>query len=503
MAIKPAVNRRISTLKGYYDILGGLSSKSRQLKENYEKEKARIEEDYTSIGLANPDDVNLDSMKDEYMLAEDKVKEARMRISEAMDAIKKDADKLAKSAEGLKTEEEKLNDIKIEVEKKKENMNKKLASKKRRLASLDGDEKTNLQEEIDADVKANEEEIESLDSSIRIQERKVKNLRDTKESYDAYRAEYNKYAAEPLPDLDEKDKAAPGEDLGESNDNPEANDDTKSKGDEEKAEDETKTHSVTGGVNFGNQPKEPEIFKIETKKDFEKAYKELKDGTLPREKRNVLYALLEKENSFEEFGITTGIIFNKGKLILKEQGKDLKGDIESFMKDSGKFSDDIFIDVKKDVRNANKNILSTNDLKKFGQVKQLEKNELYIEEYIRNIEQYKESGAEMTSEQERMYSDAIFLKGKLESYKEAVANYGKVKEERKGDIVSKFFVLEDTPRLEEGTSENPVIEEERPDFTTTLGELNEKVEDVLEADQKNLTGEDAGEREPDTDTRSM
>ena len=488
MAIKAAVNRRISELKGYYEVLGNSSSESRVLKENYEKEKMRSDEDFTSQGLVNPREQELDQMKDQYLLAEDKVKSTKENISKIMDSIKKDAEKLANSCRGIEEEKAKIEQMEEKLKKDKENSEKKIASKKRRLELLIGDEKNRLQGEINKDIADNEENFKDLDEEILNKYNDLRNLEDARDSYNAYMIEYNKYALDKLPEIDSEKTSESIEHDEETI--PEDIDEEEKAIPEDREKDDEK--EVSGGAGENDKPipgsieKGQKPYEIKTKDQFDDAYKELKKGILPREKRNILYGLLDDKSKFDELGITTGVIFNKAKYILKAQGKDLKIDINQFIGGSKEFSKEIKFDSSKDIRIDRKDLLSTNDLTKWGQIQDLTSDKtLNIENYIQEIEQAKLSGMELSEEQEKMYNDSMFLKGKLEVYRGRLQNYSEIKTERSWayEINEKKSLPEASDKEKETTEtlETHNLSEELSRDVITPDELSDSVRDVLEA----------------------
>lgn len=181
---------------------------------------------------------------------------------------------------------------------------------------------------------------------------------------------------------------------------------------------EEKTSKKEETAEEQEKKQEPDVI-VTGKKMFDELYKKMKKGTITDKEMNALVATLEDTSNYDKYGITTGLVFNKAKKILKYQGGRTAKRIEKFLRENGSFSDDIKfnVGVEKD------NVISHEILNSW---KNIDEKLTYtdavfsVEKYIEQIEKYKESGAELTKEQEQMLKDAMDLKKQITSYRKAI-----------------------------------------------------------------------------------
>ena len=74
---------------------------------------------------------------------------------------------------------------------------------------------------------------------------------------------------------------------------------------------------------------------------FNQIYKKISKGTITDKEIDALAEVLSDKDNYDKYGITTGIVFNKAKKILKCQGKNSFKKIEKFLSQSNTFSEDI------------------------------------------------------------------------------------------------------------------------------------------------------------------
>ena len=158
---------------------------------------------------------------------------------------------------------------------------------------------------------------------------------------------------------------------------------------------------------------------ITSKTMFDTLYKKLSRGNISDEELKALTRVLENEDNYDKYGITTGLVFNKAKKILKEQGARTAKDIEAFLAKSGKFSSDIVFDTSIEGEDVLSHDL-LNSWKDISNQLVFTEKELSVEKYINEIEKYKEEGNTLTKEQEKMYKEATRIKGELTGYKKAI-----------------------------------------------------------------------------------
>ena len=182
------------------------------------------------------------------------------------------------------------------------------------------------------------------------------------------------------------------------------------------------------------QEKEETKITIENKAMFNELYKKMKKGNISDNELNALAETLEKPDNYDKFGITTGIVFNKAKKILKFQGARTAKNIDKFINECRVFNNDIKFDssLEKD------NVLSHKVLNSWKDIDQklvYTDAKFSVENYIEKIEQYKESGKLLSKEQDDILKKAVSIKNSLESYRKAVNVNDDVTLERK----NKFY----------------------------------------------------------------
>lgn len=158
---------------------------------------------------------------------------------------------------------------------------------------------------------------------------------------------------------------------------------------------------------------------ITSKSMFNEMYKKMRKGTITDNELNVLAEVLENPVNYDRYGITTGLVFNKAKKILKYQGIRTAKNIEEFLRENGVFSENIKFDtsVEKD------NILShdiLNSWKNIDEKLTYTDAKFSVEKYITQIEEYKQSGKVLTKEQEDIFNKAMHIKKKITGYRKAV-----------------------------------------------------------------------------------
>jgi len=179
---------------------------------------------------------------------------------------------------------------------------------------------------------------------------------------------------------------------------------------------------------------------ITSKSMFDEMYKRMKKGTITDNELSALTEMLENPDNYDRYGITTGIIFNKAKKILKYQGVRTAKNIEIFLRENGVFNENI----KFDASIEKNNILSHDVLNSW---KDIDEKLTYtdakfsIEKYIDKIEKYKEAGNKLTDDQENILKKAISIKNSLGSYRKAVNVTEEVTADRDNKDRNSIFYL--------------------------------------------------------------
>lgn len=169
---------------------------------------------------------------------------------------------------------------------------------------------------------------------------------------------------------------------------------------------------------------------ITSKTMFNDIYKKISKGTITDKEIDALTEVLSDKDNYDKYGITTGIVFNKAKKILKYQGKNSFKKIEKFLRESNSFSEDIKFntniengtdicshEILNDWDKMNNELVSSNSL-------------LSVEKYIEQIEKYKTEGNELSEKQNAIYNKAMEIKKTLSISKKALNTNNKVMEER-------------------------------------------------------------------------
>lgn len=476
MAIKLAVNRRISELEGFAKVLNGISAEARRLKSQYESEKTRVSEDFDSIGLVNPDAEKLDRLKDQHLLADDKVKKAKEELTKLLASIKKDALSLAKNSQGIKEEQENLK----KLESAKKNARLKIESKQRRLTMLDGTAKNELQKEIDKD----ELDFLGYDKKILDQGIVVQNIQDSIDSYEAYKVVYNKYAIEKLSEYTDVEK-----NVDEAIVTPKATpvvDESVNSSVSQSGEPVNSTGEVPETAAIPIDEVVPEVIEviepIEDRKTFDELYKKLKNNKITAEEKLRLYETIKDKSKYAKLGITTGMIYNESRKILKSETEDLREEMAKFFKNNGTFEKDI--SVNKFYKSEE---YLNND--RFGLIKDIADGKKYhVEGYILEMKEYIEAGNIITPKQQKIYDDGLKLQSKIDRLREGLIVNNEVKEEKNqkdptqsfGDKIKRWLFRDDYALPEAAKKENELDKKEeikedvKPEFHDILNNLVNK-----------------------------
>lgn len=206
------------------------------------------------------------------------------------------------------------------------------------------------------------------------------------------------------------------------------------------ASNDAQSNSVVSKENIESENVEPAKILITSKSMFDEMYKRMKKGTITDNELSALAETLENPDNYDKYGITTGIIFNKAKKILKCQGVRTAKNIESFLRENGEFSDDIRFDASIEKNN----ILSHDVLNSW---KDIDEKLTYtdatfsIEKYIDKIEKYRGAGNKLTAEQENIFKKAISIKNNLTSYRKAINVTEEVTTDRDNKDRNSIFYL--------------------------------------------------------------
>ncbi len=181
-------------------------------------------------------------------------------------------------------------------------------------------------------------------------------------------------------------------------------------------------------VDNSDEKEEHDII-ITSKTMFNELYKKLSRGNISDKELTALSNILSDEKNYDKYGITTGLIFNKSRKILKEQGARMFKNIDYFLVGSYDFSKDINFDPEIE----NENVLSHDLLNYWKDISDdttVINKEFSVEVYIAQIDKYKNEGNELTEEQERIYKEAMNIKEKITKYKKSVKVNGEVTKQR-------------------------------------------------------------------------
>lgn len=209
---------------------------------------------------------------------------------------------------------------------------------------------------------------------------------------------------------------------------------------------------------FHDEEKDRDVV-VTSKSSFNELYAKLNKGTINDKEINALLKVLEDKDNYDKYGITTGIVFNKARKILKyTSGKTFKN-IESFLKKSSEFSNDIKFDtsIEKEDDVCSHEIL--NYWEEIQEDYMFSNYSLSVEKYIEKIEAYKDAGNELTEKQQKMYDEAMIVKSNVTSYRKALDTSGEVSMER--DAKSHNSVFYNLFKSKSSTKALPTAEEQR------------------------------------------
>lgn len=249
----------------------------------------------------------------------------------------------------------------------------------------------------------------------------------------------------------------------------------------------------------------PQEIVVTSKTMFNKLYKKLSEGNISDLELSALSKVLENEENYDKYGITTGLIFNKAKKILKAQGVRTAENVEKFLATSGKF----FPDVEFNTEIEGEDVLSHdlfNSWKEISKQFAFTEKDLSVERYINEMEKYKEEGNTLTKEQEKIYEEAIKIKDKIAGYKKAVNANEKVAVDRAlkrqnfalyGMFKNKFGKdkIEALPKeINNVENTNKIMSDEVLDLSQMVNISYEEQEIVVSEDSKEKSRDNGMER---------
>lgn len=295
-------------------------------------------------------------------------------------------------------------------------------------------------EEFDIKIKENEEKIAETEKYIEESQEKFK-------IYDEYDKVYHELFGEPLDKFakeryeaiqnelsevnskeENKEKAEP--DLNKTSNVESVPIDNLSKNDKKVTNEQQGVVIQTVKELENQEPEElPKELLVTSKTMFNQLYKKLSRGTISNNELDALTKVLENKENYDKYGITTGLVFNKARRILKFQGSNMFNNIDGFLKNSYEFSESIRFSTQIENENVlNHDIL--NSWKNISDEKVFENSKFSVEEYIAQIEKYKSDGNELNEKQEQIYKEAMNVKEKLLNYKNAVKSNIEVTKQR-------------------------------------------------------------------------
>ncbi len=348
---------------------------------------------------------------------------------------------------------------------------------------------------LDNSIKNIDDESEKLAIEIKNTETKVNELEKQEIIYNEYGDIYYRLFGEILSDRNKLDKV-----IDKTNDNT-SKEETKSETDSLAKENfnhsarNNATSNQGNGVSGVTKPQveekkeeveEPKKIVVTSKTVFDELYKKLSKGTITDEELNALSETLGDIDNYDKYAITTGRVFNKAKKILKYQGTKTAENIEKFLKDANTFSDDIKFDtsIEKD------NVLSHDILNSWKNVDDkltFTDASFSIEKYIEKIEEYKDSGKELTKDQDRIYKDAMNIKERLKNYRKAVDANGEVTMDRDAKTHNSVFYSMFKNRFKDNSRSLP---ETREDNSNQSPIVSDKVLDLSSMVNTDITSSD-------------
>lgn len=305
--------------------------------------------------------------------------------------------------------------------------------------------------DIDESINKKSKEIEESKSKISDLEEKEKKFDEYNNAYyelfretlDSYYIS-NREVLENNKENDEKEKVdseVKNENVSENeNVNVNENDSSKDKNENEFNyinNPSSKTNSEIDMI-IDEEEEEPDVV-VTSKASFNELYSKLTKGTINDKELDALTDVLADKDNYDKYGITTGMIFNKARKILKYKGGKTFNDIEKFLKNSNAFSKEISFDPsieKKDKVYSHDILNSWKDVQDeiaFSDVS------FSVETYINKIEKYKEDGNELDEKQQRIYQEAMNIKSNLSNYRKALDTNAEVVMEREAKTQNSIF----------------------------------------------------------------
>lgn len=263
-------------------------------------------------------------------------------------------------------------------------------------------------------------------------------------------------------------------------------------------------NQTTGQIKQEIEEKPIEVI-VTSKTMFDNLYKKLSKGDITDEELNALAKVLENEDNYDKYGITTGLVFNKAKRILKAQGVKTAKSIDEFLQKAGKFAPDVAFDVTSE----NENVLShdlLNSWKNISNSVVFTDKEFSIEKYIAKVEKYKEDGNALTEEQESMYEEMTKIKERIVGYKKAVNTNEEVAMKRDAKMHNSVFynmfrnkfgesAREALPEVKSSAqNDNKIMSDEVLDLSQMVNTSYEEQEVVISEDSKEKSRDNGMER---------
>ena len=171
---------------------------------------------------------------------------------------------------------------------------------------------------------------------------------------------------------------------------------------------------------------------------FNELYKKIKKGTITDNEMNALVKVLEDANCYDKYEITTGIVFNKAKKILKYQGEKIAKNIETFIEENGFFSENIKFDISIE-RDSIISHTILNSWKSIDEKLTYTDAVFSVEKYIEQIQEYKSCGNKLDNTQEQILSYSNDLKKQLISYRKAINTTEDVRTNRNNKTHKSLF----------------------------------------------------------------
>ena len=445
---------------------------TRMMLENLEKRYAELKEEHDNM---NPEDIkaylsyaSMDEAVRKEMMNPD-VYEKCVRHEEletvTIPAFEKEVSKLA--LELVQTLTEQVAEVKEKIAQKEkllEGLSKEIDDKKARIAEFEGKPDFDKNEEAKFEVEKLKAELSGLEP---LRENKQRELSEQK-------VELGKAETE-LEENKEKYNIVMSYSRGKSRGDEDPSKKGKDEDSSKKEKDDDKSKGGSSGVGGTGTPETEK--KLTEKEKFDGIYSKIKSGKeLKDEEVDVLLAIMSDKSKYNEYDITSGVIFNKSRKIFKSLARKQKEESIALKAEArGVF------DEKPMKANEKLNVIRDENISSWDELKAIGKDTERLTVSERYFKRLMEKKRDLLEEnQQNVFDKLPKLVGRMNKLKMALAAYTEVAHERKSERFSFATKMETAPlKLDEHIDASPV---ETPPAKLNMDEISKVKtdEEILE-----------------------